>query len=211
MLVRGGRLIPRVDADAAEALQAAFEEEGIVLRFGVQVERVEPGVKVTLAGGETLEAERLLAAVGRKPNVDDLGLEQLGVEISERGIEVDEQLRAAENVWALGDCNGIAQLTHVGKYQARVAAARRRRPRREGRLPRDSVRRLHRPAGGDRRNDRGRGAHLRPLGGAVHVASIDVREAEAARLRQGRRRPEAARARRGRRRRPRGRRVAASS
>ena len=122
MLVRGDRLMPRVDADAAEALQAAFDDEGIVLRFGVQVERVEPGVKVTLAGGETLEAERLLAAVGRKPNVDDLGLEQLGVQISERGIEVDEQLRAAENVWALGDCNGIAQLTHVGKYQARVAA-----------------------------------------------------------------------------------------
>jgi dihydrolipoamide dehydrogenase len=122
MLVRGGRLMPRVDADAAEALQAAFEEEGIVLRFNVNVERVEPGVQVTLVGGETLEAERLLAAVGRKPNVDDLGLEQLGARISERGIEVDEQLRAAENVWALGDCNGIAQLTHVGKYQARVAA-----------------------------------------------------------------------------------------
>ncbi len=79
-------------------------------------------MQVTLAGGETLEAERLLAAVGRKPNVDDLGLEQLEVQISERGIEVDEQLRAAENVWALGDCNGIAQLTHVGKYQARIAA-----------------------------------------------------------------------------------------
>jgi pyruvate/2-oxoglutarate dehydrogenase complex dihydrolipoamide dehydrogenase (E3) component len=123
LLQRGDRLIPRVDAEAAEVLQAAFEEEGIVLRFGVEVERVEPGVKVTLAGGEKLSAERLLVAVGRKPNVDDLGLEQLGVEISERGIVVDEQLRAAENVWALGDCTGVALFTHVGKYQARVAAA----------------------------------------------------------------------------------------
>jgi dihydrolipoamide dehydrogenase len=79
-------------------------------------------VKVTLAAGETLEAERLLVAAGRKPNVDDLGLEQLGARISKRGIEVDEQLRAAENVWALGDCTGIALFTHVGKYQARVAA-----------------------------------------------------------------------------------------
>jgi len=122
MVDHGGRLVPRVDAEAATLLQAALEDEGIVLRFDVQVERVEPGVKVTLAGGETLEAERLLVAVGRKPNVDNLGLEQLGVQISKRGIEVDEQLRAAENVWALGDCNGVAQLTHVGKYQARVAA-----------------------------------------------------------------------------------------
>jgi pyruvate/2-oxoglutarate dehydrogenase complex dihydrolipoamide dehydrogenase (E3) component len=122
MVDHGGRLMPRVDAQAATVLQAAFEDEGIVLRFDVQVERVEPGVKVTLAGGETLEAERLLVAVGRKPIVDDLGLEQLGVQLSKRGIEVDEQLRAAENVWALGDCNGVAQLTHIGKYQARVAA-----------------------------------------------------------------------------------------
>jgi pyruvate/2-oxoglutarate dehydrogenase complex dihydrolipoamide dehydrogenase (E3) component len=78
-------------------------------------------VRVVLAG-ETLEAERLLVATGRKPNTD-LGLEQLGVEISPRGIEVDERLRAAENVWAIGDCTGVALFTHVGKYQARVAAA----------------------------------------------------------------------------------------
>jgi dihydrolipoamide dehydrogenase len=122
MIHRGGRLMPRVDAEAAKVLQAAFEEEGIMLRFDAEVERVEPGVKVTLAAGETFEAERLLVAVGRKPNVDDLGLEQLGARISKRGIEVDEQLRAAENVWALGDCTGIALFTHVGKYQARVAA-----------------------------------------------------------------------------------------
>jgi pyruvate/2-oxoglutarate dehydrogenase complex dihydrolipoamide dehydrogenase (E3) component len=122
LLQHGARLIPRVDAEAAELLQAAFEEEGIGLRFGVKVERIEPGVRVVLAGGETLEAERLLIATGRKPNTD-LGLEQLGVEISPRGIEVDERLSAAENVWAIGDCTGVALFTHVGKYQARVAAA----------------------------------------------------------------------------------------
>jgi pyruvate/2-oxoglutarate dehydrogenase complex dihydrolipoamide dehydrogenase (E3) component len=120
---RGPRLIPRVDAEAAEVLQAAFDEEGIQLRLGAQVERADPGARVTLAGGDTLEAERLLVATGRKPNVDDLGLEQLGLELSQRGIEVDEHLRAAENVWAIGDCTGVALFTHVGKYQARVAAA----------------------------------------------------------------------------------------
>jgi pyruvate/2-oxoglutarate dehydrogenase complex dihydrolipoamide dehydrogenase (E3) component len=120
---RGDRLIPRMDTEAAEALQAAFEEEGIRLRFGAEVKRVEPGVRLTLAGRDTMEAERLLVATGRKPNVENIGLEQLGLELSRRGIEVDERLQAADGVWAIGDCTGVALFTHVGKYQARVAAA----------------------------------------------------------------------------------------
>jgi pyruvate/2-oxoglutarate dehydrogenase complex dihydrolipoamide dehydrogenase (E3) component len=116
------RLIPRVDEEAAELLRAAFEEEGIRLRLGAEVERVEPGVRVTLAGGETLEAERLLVAAGRRPNAAGLGLEQLGVELSPRGIAVDDRLQAAGGVWAIGDCTGVALFTHVGKYQARIAA-----------------------------------------------------------------------------------------
>ncbi len=123
---RGGRLIPRVDAEAGEALQAAFEEEGIRLLFETEVARVdgaEPGVRLSLAGGTEIDAERLLVSTGRAPNVDGLGLEQVGASVSRRGIEVDERLRAAENVWAVGDCTGIALFTHVGKYQARVAAA----------------------------------------------------------------------------------------
>jgi pyruvate/2-oxoglutarate dehydrogenase complex dihydrolipoamide dehydrogenase (E3) component len=121
---RGDRLIPRVDAEAGEALQAAFEEEGIRLRFGAEVKRVHGGadVRLELDGGETLVAERLLVATGRRPNVEDLGLDQLGIEPTRRGIEVDEHLRAGENVWAIGDCTGVALFTHVGKYQARVAA-----------------------------------------------------------------------------------------
>jgi dihydrolipoamide dehydrogenase len=93
------------------------------MRKGASVERVEPGVRLTLSDGSTVEAERLLVATGRKPNAHDLGLEQLGVTIGEHGIEVDERLRAAENVWAPGDVNGISLFTHVGKYQARIAAA----------------------------------------------------------------------------------------
>jgi pyruvate/2-oxoglutarate dehydrogenase complex dihydrolipoamide dehydrogenase (E3) component len=125
MLLRGERLMPRVDEEAATLLQEAFLEEGIVLRFDVRVERVErvePDVRVVLEGGETIEAERLLVATGRTPNTE-LGLELLGVQTSERGIVVDDRLQAAENVWAIGDCTGVALFTHVGKYQARVAAA----------------------------------------------------------------------------------------
>ena len=87
------------------------------------VERVEPGLRAWLTDGTSVEAGRLLVAAGRTPNVAGLGFEALGVTISARGIEVDEQLRAAEDVWAAGDVTGIAMFTHVGKYQARLAAA----------------------------------------------------------------------------------------
>ncbi len=123
LVERGERLLGRVHPDAGELLARVFSEEGIDVRTGVGVERVEPGVRLHLSDGSTLEAERLLVAIGRRPNVERLGVEELGVKISQRGIEVDERLRAAENVWAIGDVTGVAQFTHVGKYQARVAAA----------------------------------------------------------------------------------------
>jgi pyruvate/2-oxoglutarate dehydrogenase complex dihydrolipoamide dehydrogenase (E3) component len=110
--------------DEAGALVAeVFRTEGIDVRLGVSVERVEPGTRLTLSDGSSVGAERLLLATGRRPNVRDLGLEQLGVTAEARGIEVDGRMRAAENVWAVGDVTGVALFTHVGKYQARVAAA----------------------------------------------------------------------------------------
>jgi pyruvate/2-oxoglutarate dehydrogenase complex dihydrolipoamide dehydrogenase (E3) component len=125
MVERGERLLGRVHPDAGNLLGEQFREEGIDVRLGVGLERVEPGIRLHLSDGSMVEAERVLCATGRRPNVERLGLEQLGVEISQRGVEVDERLRArgADNVWAIGDVTGIAQFTHVGKYQARVAAA----------------------------------------------------------------------------------------
>jgi dihydrolipoamide dehydrogenase len=120
---RGDHLLGRVHPDAGEVLADLFREEGIDVRIGVGIERAEPGVKLHLSDGSTLETERLLIATGRRPNVERLGLDQLALQISGRGIEVDERLRAAEDVWAIGDVTGVAQFTHVGKYQARVAAA----------------------------------------------------------------------------------------
>lgn len=117
------RLLAREDAQAGELLAEVFAQEGIELVLGAAVERVEPGFRVVLGGGRVLEAERLLVATGRRPNAEGFGFEQLGVEISKRGIEVDERLRAADGVWAIGDATGIAMFTHVGKYQARIAAA----------------------------------------------------------------------------------------
>jgi dihydrolipoamide dehydrogenase len=116
------RLLAREDPDAGALLQQAFDEEGIETVLGASVDRAEPGFRVHV-GDRVLEAERLLVATGRRAAVSDFGFEQLDIEISQRGVEVDERLRAAENVWAIGDVTGIAMFTHVGKYQARVAAA----------------------------------------------------------------------------------------
>jgi pyruvate/2-oxoglutarate dehydrogenase complex dihydrolipoamide dehydrogenase (E3) component len=123
LIEHGPRILGRVHAEAAEIVADVFRAEGIDVRTAAGVEKVEPGIRLTLADGSVVEAERLLVATGRRPNTEHLGLEQLGCTIAEQGIEVDERLRAAENVWALGDVTGIALFTHVGKYQARVAAA----------------------------------------------------------------------------------------
>jgi pyruvate/2-oxoglutarate dehydrogenase complex dihydrolipoamide dehydrogenase (E3) component len=121
LLERGDRLLGRVHEDAAKVILDVFREEGIDVRLGVAVEGAEPGVRVKLSDGSTLDTERLLVATGRKPNVD--GLDGAGVTIERRGVVVDERCRAADNVWAIGDVNGVAQFTHVGKYQARIAAS----------------------------------------------------------------------------------------
>ena len=128
-LVPGGdHLLPRVDPEAADILAAAFEQEGIQIRYGANTTRVEGGggvpYRLELEGQEPVEAERILVATGRKPNVEGFGLERLDVTIGARGeLEVDDRLSAGESVWAAGDVTGVALFTHVGKYQGRVAAA----------------------------------------------------------------------------------------
>ena len=76
-----------------------------------------------LDGGRTLRGDRLLVATGRRPRVEGIGLETVGVEANPRGVPVDAHLRVADRLWAVGDITGIWQLTHVGKYQGRVVAA----------------------------------------------------------------------------------------
>jgi len=119
---RSERLLSREDPAAGDRMGEVFADEGIEVILGAGVERVEAGFRATLDDGRTLEAERLLVATGRRARVEGLGLELVGVEADGRGIRVDERLRAAEHVWAIGDCTGIAMFTHVGKYQGHVAA-----------------------------------------------------------------------------------------
>ena len=120
------RILARLDRDAGTLLRERFEQEGIRVLVDANSERAEKAgsrFRIHLASGETLAADRLLVSTGRRPNVHGLGLEQLGVEITERGITVDDRLSAGSGVWALGDVAGVGLLTHLGKYQARVAAA----------------------------------------------------------------------------------------
>ncbi len=118
------QLLPR-EADAAgSALAEALEAEGIELRLGEfasSAARADDGFILRFEDGADLRAERLLVATGRRPRVREIGLETLGVE-ADGDLEVDDRLRIADGVWAVGDVTGIFPFTHVGKYQARVAA-----------------------------------------------------------------------------------------
>jgi dihydrolipoamide dehydrogenase len=122
---RDKRVLAKEHASAGEVLGTALEREGIELRLGATVKsatRHGEGFALTLDGGEELRGDRLLVATGRKPRSSQLALENAGVKTDEHGaIHVDERLRAADGVWAVGDVTGIFPFTHVGKYQARIA------------------------------------------------------------------------------------------
>jgi dihydrolipoamide dehydrogenase len=129
-LVEGGeQLLSREEPFAGEQVAAALRERhGVDVLTGVQAQRVHPGetgVAVELADGTTVEAVEILVAVGRKPRTDGIGLETVGAEPGEGGfLETDGRLRVGGRDWlyAVGDVSGRALFTHMGKYQAWVAA-----------------------------------------------------------------------------------------
>jgi pyruvate/2-oxoglutarate dehydrogenase complex dihydrolipoamide dehydrogenase (E3) component len=122
---RGGRLIEREEAFASEQVAAALVEAGVDLRLETTVAAVarNGSVRLELDSGASVEADELLVAVGRTPRTADLGLDTVGLEPG-RHVPVDDALRVPGNEWlyAIGDVNGRALLTHMGKYQARLAA-----------------------------------------------------------------------------------------
>jgi pyruvate/2-oxoglutarate dehydrogenase complex dihydrolipoamide dehydrogenase (E3) component len=129
-LVEGGdHLLSREEAFAGEEVAESLRENfGVDVRTGTKVEAVaagDPGVLATLSGGEQVEAAEILIAVGRAPHTADLDLEAAGLQANDHGfLETDERMRVDGRDWlyAIGDVNGRALFTHMGKYQAWVAA-----------------------------------------------------------------------------------------
>ena len=119
-------VLPREPRALGQALGEALSAEGIELHFArhaAAVRRDGGDYVVELTDGVVLRGDRLLVATGRRPRVEDLGLETVGIGDAGRGIVVDAGMRAAPGLWAIGDVTGIWPLTYVGKYQARIAAA----------------------------------------------------------------------------------------
>jgi pyruvate/2-oxoglutarate dehydrogenase complex dihydrolipoamide dehydrogenase (E3) component len=118
-------LLPKEPAPLGEGLAEALAKEGIELYFGERAEAVhkEDGEFVlSFPNREDLRGDRLLVATGRRPRTKGIGLETVGIEPRDEGMEVDSRLRAGENLWAIGDVTGIWPLTYVGKYQGRIVA-----------------------------------------------------------------------------------------
>jgi dihydrolipoamide dehydrogenase len=126
VLEAGDRLLPREEPFVSEQLAEALAGKGVDVRVGVNLTRVErdgTGVRLEVEGSAPVYGDELLVATGRRPRTSGIGLEALGLEAG-RPVPTDEHLRVPGRPWlyAIGDCNGMALLTHEGKYQGRIAA-----------------------------------------------------------------------------------------
>jgi mercuric reductase len=129
-LVFRSRLLPEAEPEIGEALARHLQDEGLRVRGGLSysgIRKSERGIALDVVEGdspETIEADQVLVATGRRPNTDDLGLEEVGVELLPNGgIKVDDRLRTtASGVYAAGDVTGCDMFVYMAAYGARVAA-----------------------------------------------------------------------------------------
>src|SRR3954468_3568033 len=126
-LIEGGdRVLAREEPFASEEVERSLSEHGVDIRKGAKATAVRSDggeVVVELDSGDLIPGDELLVAVGRRPNTTELGVEAIGLEPG-KPVEVDDYMRRPDMDWlyAIGDVNGRALLTHMGKYQARIAA-----------------------------------------------------------------------------------------
>src|SRR5262249_14342959 len=129
VIEHGPQLMGREDPDVSEALQRILADEGIQFRVGAEILRVQgrSGTEVALvvraiSGEEKIEGSDILVAAGRIPNTADIGLDKAGVELDARGfVRVNERLEtSAPGVWAIGECAGSPQFTHVSEDDFRI-------------------------------------------------------------------------------------------
>jgi pyruvate/2-oxoglutarate dehydrogenase complex dihydrolipoamide dehydrogenase (E3) component len=121
-----GQLVPLEEPEAAALLAQVFRREAIEVRTGIAARRVshgDGGFQVTLDGGEVLTAAQLLVATGRRSDLAGLGVGAVGIDEQAKTIPVDDRMRAAPGVWALGDIVGHGAFTHMSMYHAGIVVA----------------------------------------------------------------------------------------
>jgi dihydrolipoamide dehydrogenase len=126
-LVEGAEyLLPHEPRSLGDALAEALRRDDIDIILGLHAtaaRRAGEDYVLVLGDGRELRGDRVLVATGRSARVEDLGLDTVGVKADHHGVPVDARLCVGERLWAIGDINGIWQLTHVGKYQGEVVAS----------------------------------------------------------------------------------------
>jgi dihydrolipoamide dehydrogenase len=123
---RSAHLLSHEPAPLGQALGDTLSREEIGLVLGVRTmaaRRDGDDFVLDLEDGRELRGDRLLVATGRRPRVDGIGLETVGVTADGHGVPVDKHMRVRDRLWAIGDVTGIWKLTHVGKYQGEIVAS----------------------------------------------------------------------------------------
>jgi pyruvate/2-oxoglutarate dehydrogenase complex dihydrolipoamide dehydrogenase (E3) component len=126
LVASGAYVLPREPAPLGGALGEVLRRDGVELvldAHATAARRDGEDYVLTLQDGRELRGDRLLVATGRRPRVEGIGLETVGIRADRHGIPVDAYLRAGERLWAIGDVTGQWLLTHVGKYQGEIVAA----------------------------------------------------------------------------------------
>jgi len=118
------RLLALEEPESSELVTASLEAEGMTVHTGVPITSVrhsDAGFSVAVDGVGEVVAERLLVATGRRPDLVALGVGSIGLDDTARAIAVDDKMRAAPGVWAIGDVTGVGAFTHISMYQAAIA------------------------------------------------------------------------------------------
>ncbi|MET7283928.1 NAD(P)/FAD-dependent oxidoreductase [Kribbella sp. NPDC005582] len=118
------RILSMEEPESGDLARETLERDGVTISTGVHASKVAHDgneFTITLDDGRTVTGEKLLVATGRRVDIKGLGLDQVGIDADARKIEVDEHVRAADGVWAVGDVTGVGAFTHTAMYQANIA------------------------------------------------------------------------------------------
>ncbi|GAB3840089.1 dihydrolipoyl dehydrogenase family protein [Dactylosporangium cerinum] len=117
------RLVALEEPESSDLAHDALTRDGVTVHVGVKASSVHhaDGFTVSLSDGRTVSAEKLLVATGRKVDLSKLGVDRVGLDPAARSVTVDERMRAADKVWAVGDVTGHGAFTHMAMYQAGIA------------------------------------------------------------------------------------------